>query len=75
MEIDTFGTFIVSKAVFQLAMKDRGVILDITATLHYNGTAFQVHAGTAKAGLDALAKHLAVEQDPRKFAVMAYALV
>lgn len=38
--------------------------------LHYNGTAFQVHAGTAKAGLDALAKHLAVELDPKEIRVV-----
>ena len=49
--------------------------MNITVMLHYNGTAFQVHAGTAKAGLDALAKHLAVELGPRKFALLAYALV
>lgn len=66
MEIDTFGTFIVSKAVYMMAMKDKGgVILNISASLHYNGTAFQLHAGTAKAGVDAMTKHLAVELGPK----------
>jgi peroxisomal 2,4-dienoyl-CoA reductase len=61
MEIDTFGTFFASKVVYSLAMKDKGgVIINISASLHYNGTALQTHAGTAKAGVDALTKHLAV---------------
>lgn len=65
MEIDAFGTFIVSKAVFTHAMKKNGgVIINISAGLHYNGTALQLHAGTAKAGVDAMTKHMAVELGP-----------
>lgn len=66
MEIDTFGSFIVAKAAYTIVMKEHGgVIINITASLHYNGTALQLHAGTAKAGVDALTKHLAVELGPK----------
>ena len=58
--IDTVGTFLLSKYVNEHAFKKGGVIINITANLHYNGTAWQTHAGTAKAGVDALTKHMAV---------------
>ena len=58
--IDTVGTFLLSKYTTELSMKKGGVILNITANLHYNGTAFQAHSGSAKAGVDALTKHMAV---------------
>ena len=67
--IDTVGTFLLSKYTTH-AMKKGGVILNITAHLHYNGTALQSHAGTAKAGVDALTKHLAVELGPRGIRVV-----
>lgn len=44
--------------------KKGGVIINISAGLHYNGTALQLHAGTAKAGVDAMTKHMAVELGP-----------
>lgn len=47
-----------------------GVIINISASLHYNGNALQTHAGTAKAGVDALTKHLAVELGPKKIRVV-----
>ena len=42
MEIDTLGTFNMSKAVFNNSMKANrsGSILNISALLHWNGTAF-----------------------------------
>lgn len=62
MNIDAVGTFLVSKKVFENSMRDNGgVILNITATIHYRGTPFQAHAGAAKAAVDALTKHMAVE--------------
>ena len=71
MEIDTFGTFNASKVVYEMAFKNRGgIIVNISASLHYNGTALQLHAGTAKAGVDALTKHLAVELGPKKVRVV-----
>lgn len=47
-----------------------GVIINISANLHYNGSALQIHSGTAKAGVDAMTKHLAVELGPRKIRVV-----
>ncbi|KAL5473766.1 hypothetical protein EMCRGX_G028310 [Ephydatia muelleri] len=62
IEIDTIGTFNVTKAVFDAYFRNHGgVILNISATLHYIGTPFQAHAGSAKAAIDALTRHLAVE--------------
>lgn len=68
--IDTLGTFNVSKAAFARWLKDHGgSILNISATLHYAGTPLQVHAGTAKAAIDAMTKHLAVEWGPANIRV------
>jgi len=41
LEIDTLGTFNMSRSVFNNAMKKQGggVIINISATLHWNGTA------------------------------------
>lgn len=72
MEIDTIGTFNVSKEVFLQAMQKQrsGVIVNITTNLHYNGTPMVAHAGAAKAAVDALTKHLAVEWGPYNVRVM-----
>ncbi|PFH35144.1 2,4-dienoyl CoA reductase 2, peroxisomal family protein [Besnoitia besnoiti] len=40
------------------------VILNISMTLHYTATLLQTHAGVAKAAVDAMTKHLAVEWGP-----------
>ena len=66
MDIDTTGTFMFSKEVFTQAFKSQrsGVIINITANLHYNGTALVAHAGAAKAAIDALMRHQAVEWGP-----------
>lgn len=65
LEIDTIGTFNMSKEVFNQSMKERGgVILNITASLHYNGTAMQVHSAAAKAAIDSMTKTMAVEWGP-----------
>ena len=63
--IDTVGTFLLSKYVNQIGFKNGGVIVNISANLHVNGTVLQSHAGTAKAGVDALTKHMAVELGPK----------
>ena len=68
--IDTVGTFLLSKYTTQFSMKKEGVIINITANLHHCGTALQSHAGTAKAGVDALTKHMAVEFGPRNIRVI-----
>lgn len=62
IDIDLNGTFNMSHAAFP-ALKARGasVILNISATLHYQGTAMQAHVMAAKAGIDALGRNLAAE--------------
>ena len=47
-------------------MKERrqGVIINISATLHWNGSWAQVHSSAAKAGVDAITKVLATEWGP-----------
>ncbi|XP_068760952.1 peroxisomal 2,4-dienoyl-CoA reductase [(3E)-enoyl-CoA-producing]-like [Montipora capricornis] len=66
IDIDTLGTFNVSKAVYNKCFKNNGggSIINITATLHYNGQPFQCHAGSAKAAIEAMMRHLAVEWGP-----------
>eukprot|EP01084_Bolivina_argentea_P184410 318046_1 len=62
-EIDTFGTFYATQQVFKQCMKKNrnGIIVNISATLHYRGKMLQYHAGGAKAANDALIKHAAQE--------------
>ena len=61
LDIDTKGTFNVCRATFPQLKKQRGQILNISATLHYLGTPLQIHVSAAKAGVDALTRNLAVE--------------
>ncbi|XP_072415769.1 peroxisomal 2,4-dienoyl-CoA reductase [(3E)-enoyl-CoA-producing] isoform X1 [Chiloscyllium punctatum] len=65
LEIDTIGTFNTSKALYQKWFKEHGgIIVNITATLSYRGQILQVHAGSAKAAIDAMTRHLAAEWGP-----------
>ncbi|XP_030067619.1 peroxisomal 2,4-dienoyl-CoA reductase [(3E)-enoyl-CoA-producing] [Microcaecilia unicolor] len=74
IDIDTLGTFNTSKVLFEKYFQGHGgVIVNITATLSYRGQALQVHAGTAKAAIDAMTKHLAVEWGPSKVRVNSLA--
>jgi len=62
VEIDLCGTFNTVKAAFEpLEKSGRGLVLNISATLHYHGTPLQAHAAAAKAGVDSLTRTLAVE--------------
>jgi peroxisomal 2,4-dienoyl-CoA reductase len=61
VDIDLKGTFNVSRAAFSELKRTRGSILNISATLHYGGTPYQLHVSAAKAGVDALTRNLAVE--------------
>jgi len=62
IDIDLVGTFHASRAAFeQLRASGHGLVLNISATLHYHGTPLQIHASAAKAGVDAITKNLAVE--------------
>lgn len=61
VDIDLKGSFHVSKSALPHLKKRGGVVLNISATLHYYGTAAQLHVSAAKAGVDALTRVLAVE--------------
>lgn len=62
IDIDLMGTFNMSKEAFPLLKNaGHGVILNISATLHYQGTLMQSHVMAAKAGIDALGRNLACE--------------
>ena len=63
VDIDLKGTFNVCRAAFAELKKHPGAasILNISATLHYTGTPYQLHVSAAKAGVDALTRNLAVE--------------
>jgi len=74
IEIDTLGTFNVSKVVFEKAMKDKGgVILNITANIHLRGNILQAHVGSAKAGIEYLTRHQAIEWGPHGVRVVCVA--
>ena len=74
MEIDAQGTYNVSHLAFHKALRENGGhILNISATLQYAGSILQVHAGSAKAAIDAMTKHLAVEWGPLGIRVNAIA--
>ncbi|KAI7875769.1 NAD(P)-binding protein [Lichtheimia hyalospora FSU 10163] len=64
IEIDTLGTFNFTKAALPHLKASKGAVLNISATLYYTGKAFQAHAGAAKAAIDALTTHWAVELGP-----------
>lgn len=62
MEIDTLGTFNVSRAVFDKCMREHGgSIINITATLHLNGVPMQAHAAAAKAAIEGFTRVLCNE--------------
>lgn len=62
VDIDLNGTFNASRAAFEaLQQAGNGLIINISATLHYHGTPLQIHAAAAKAGVDAVTRNLAVE--------------
>jgi len=64
IEIDLLGTFNLTKAALPHLKRTKGSVLNVSATIAYNGTPFQAHAGSAKAGIDALTRHLAAELGP-----------
>ena len=62
VDIDLVGSFLAARAAFEpLRAAGDGLVLNISATLHYHGTPLQLHASAAKAGVDALTRNLAVE--------------
>ena len=62
IEIDLYGTFFCSQAVFPvMKAQGGGSIVNISMTLHYRGWPLMAHATAAKAGIDALTKTLSLE--------------
>jgi peroxisomal 2,4-dienoyl-CoA reductase len=60
-----------SQSAFNGYMKDHGgKIINISAAIHWNGSALQVHSNAAKAGVDSITKTLAVEWGPFKVRVV-----
>jgi peroxisomal 2,4-dienoyl-CoA reductase len=60
------GSFNTSKAAFPYLKERGGTIINISATLHYTGMPFQVHAASAKAGIDSLTQTLVCEWRSKK---------
>lgn len=74
VEIDLYGTFFCSQAVFPvMAEQGGGRIISTSMTLHYRGWPLMAHATAAKAGIDALTRTLAMEWAPQKIRVNAIA--
>jgi peroxisomal 2,4-dienoyl-CoA reductase len=74
LDIDAKGTWNVTRSAFHAALREHGgVILNISATLHYGGTPGQLHVAAAKAAVDALTRTLAVEWGPLGIRVNAIA--
>lgn len=73
VDIDLKGTFNASRAALPYLKRQGGVVVNISATLQYLGTAGQVHAASAKAGIDTMTKVLAVEWGPYGIRVNAVA--
>lgn len=76
MAIDTLGTFNMSRAAFELLSKSPAgdaTIINISATLQYGATHWQVHASAAKAAVDSLTRSLALEWGEHKIRVVGIA--
>ncbi len=62
IEIDLYGTFFCTQAVFPyMKAQGGGRVVSTSMTLHYRGWPLMAHATAAKAGVDALTKTLALE--------------
>ena len=61
IDIDLQGSFHASRAAFEQLKQTRGCIIYISAGQAFVPQAYQVHVGSAKAGIDIMMKNLAVE--------------
>jgi peroxisomal 2,4-dienoyl-CoA reductase len=73
VDIDLIGTFNMCRYAYKHLRESKGLILNISATLHYVGTPFQAHVSAAKAGVDALTINLAAEWGPEGIRVCGIA--
>ncbi|KAJ9564877.1 hypothetical protein OSB04_000843 [Centaurea solstitialis] len=60
IDIDAVGTFTMCHEALKY-MKKGGSIINISATLHYTATWYQIHVSAAKAAVDSLTRSLALE--------------
>jgi len=61
MEIDTMGTYNMCYAAHQYLAQSKGSVINISATLQYGATWYQVHASAAKSANDSMTRTLALE--------------
>ena len=61
VDIDLMGSFNASHAAFEQLKETKGCVLMVSAGQAYMPYAYQAHAGAAKAGVEMLAKNLALE--------------
>lgn len=62
MEIDAQGTFNMCHAAYPYLKKEESsVVINISATLQYGATWFQIHASAAKSAVDSMTRTLALE--------------
>ncbi len=74
VDIDLLGTFNVSKAAYELWLRDHGgAVVNVSAAIQYRGMALQAHVVSAKAGIDALSRACAIEWGPDGVRVNAVA--
>ncbi len=74
VDIDLLGTFNVTKAAFEAALRDHGGhIVNISAPFELKGASMQAHVAAAKAGVDSLTRTCAVEFGPYDVRVNAVA--
>ncbi|WP_254902416.1 SDR family oxidoreductase [Mycobacterium simiae] len=65
VDIDLVGTFNVSKAAYDLWLREHGgSVVNISAAIQYRGMALQAHVVSAKAGVDAFSRACAIEWGP-----------
>lgn len=53
-----------------MKQKKGGVIINMSASIHWNGSALQIHSSAAKAGVDSMTKTLACEWGPYNIRVV-----
>ncbi len=73
VDIDLNGTFNMCRYGYKHLRESKGLIINISATLHYVGTPFQAHVSAAKAGVDALTVNLATDWGPEGIRVCGIA--
>ena len=74
MEIDTMGTFNMTHACYEALKKNGGgVVINISATLQYGATWYQIHASAAKSAIDSMTRTWALEWGTDRIRVVGIA--